>query len=57
MKRSLRRLVNLMLLAGSSSALPFGVDAYTTVADSTKGISFPQWFRSQVKIDLYFSVF
>lgn len=85
MKRSLRRLVNLMLLAGSSSALPFGVNAYTTVADSTihnieagalsplivqkelaclscapwpiKGISFPQRFRSQVKIGLYFSVF
>ncbi len=35
MKRSLRRLVNLMLLAGSSSALPFGVNTYTTVADST----------------------
>ena len=92
MKRSLRRLVNLMLLAGSSSALPFGVNTYTTVADSTihnieartiavdrakrtglpvmramagyvgaawsiKGISFPQRFRSQVKIDLYFSIF
>jgi len=35
MKRSLRRLVNLMLLAGSSFALPFGVNTYTTVADST----------------------
>jgi|AOMQ01.1.fsa_nt_gi hypothetical protein len=35
MKRSLSRLVNLELLASFSSALPFGVSAYATVADST----------------------
>ncbi len=35
MKRSLSRLVNLELLASFSSSLSFGVDAYTTVADST----------------------
>ncbi|OCB03060.1 hypothetical protein BBC27_09870 [Acidithiobacillus ferrivorans] len=35
MQRSLSRLVNLMLLASFSSALPFAVIAYATVADST----------------------